>query len=82
MSGPQAKLVGELPERVRGPEGMLAHLNGRIYVGGAWSGNFVVNENGKLVAEIKGLSSPHDLEIAADGDVWLSDSGNNRMLLL
>lgn len=61
---------------------MLAHLNGRIYVGGAWSGNVVVYENGKLVAEIKGLSSPHDLEIAADGDIWMSDSGNNRMLLL
>jgi hypothetical protein len=62
--------------------GWRTHPNGRIYVGGAWSGNVVVYENGKLAAEIKGLSSRHDLEIAADGDIWLSDSGNNRMLLL
>jgi DNA-binding beta-propeller fold protein YncE len=34
MSGTQAKLVGELSERVRGPEGMLAHPNESIYVGG------------------------------------------------
>lgn len=82
MNGTKAELVGELSERIRGPEGVLAHPNGRIYVGGAWSGNVVVYDNGKVVGELKGLSSPHDLEIAADGDIWLSDSGNDRMLLL
>ncbi len=29
-----------------------------------------------------GISVPHDLEIAADGDIWLSDSGNDQILLL
>ena len=83
MNGLKAKLVGELSERIRGPEGVLIHPNGRVYVGGAWSGNVVAYENGKAVNELKGLSAPHDLEVAADGEnIWLSDSGNHRMLLL
>lgn len=82
MDGTTATLMAELTERIRGPEGVLAHPNGRVYVGGAWSGNVVVYENGKPVAELSGLSSPHDLEIAHDNNIWLSDSGNHRMLLL
>jgi len=82
LDGLTAKLVGELKDGIRGPEGVLAHPNGRIYVGGAWSGNVVAFEDGKPVAELKGLAAPHDLEVLANGDIWLSDSGNNRMLLL
>jgi len=82
MDGTVATLVAELTERIRGPEGVLAHPNGRVYVAGAWSGNVVAYEDGKPVAELSGLSSPHDLEITHDNDIWLSDSGNNRMLLL
>ena len=78
-----AKLVGELSERIRGPEGVLKHPNGRVYVAGAWSNNVVAYENGNVVMELKGLSSPHDLELAVDGeDIWLADAGNDRMLLL
>ncbi len=82
IDGTTAELVGELSERIRGPEGVLVHPNGRIYVAGAWSGNVVAYENGKLVGELTGLSSPHDLELGSDGDIWLSDSGNHRILLL
>ena len=82
LNGTQATLVGELNERLRGPEGVLAHPNGRIYVAGAWSGNVVAFDNGKVIGELKNLSSPHDLETAPGGDIWLSDAGNNRMLLL
>lgn len=82
MHGTRAKLVGELSERIRGPEGVLVHPNGRVYVAGAWSGNVVVYENGSVVNELQGLSSPHDLELAENGDIWLSDSGNHRVLLL
>ena len=60
----------------------LAHPNGRIYVAGAWSGNVVAYEKGEIVAELGSLSSPHDLELAPHGDLWLADAGNNRMLLL
>ena len=83
MNELEARLVGELSESVRGPEGVLAHPNGRIYVAGAWSGNLVAYEQGRVVAELGGLSSPHDVELAANGvDIWLADSGNNRLLLL
>ena len=80
--GIEAKLVGELTQKLRGPEGVLAHPNGRIYVAGAWSGNVVAFEDGAVVAELTGLASPHDLELAPDGRIWLADSGNDRMLLL
>lgn len=82
MDGTRAMLVGELGEGIRGPEGVLAHPNGRIYVAGAWSDNLVVYKNGVKVDEMDGLSSPHDVELAPGGNIWLSDAGNHRMLLL
>lgn len=82
MQDQQATLIGELSEALRGPEGVLAHPNGRIYVAGAWSGNVVAFESGKKNAELGGLSSPHDLELAANGNLWLADAGNDRILLL
>ena len=82
IDGTRAKLVDELSDRIRGPEGVLVHANGRVYVAGAWSGNVVVYENGKIVDELTGLSSPHDLVQAKDGNIWVSDSGNHRVLLL
>ena len=82
IDGTNAKLVDELSERVRGPEGVLVHPNGLVYVAGAWSGNVVAYQDGKVVAELTGLASPHDLELAGDGNIWLADAGNSRMLLL
>ena len=82
LNGAQGVLIGQLDERIRGPEGVLVHPNGRIYVAGAWSGNVVAYQDGKVVAELKGLSSPHDLERAPSGAIWLADAGNDRMVLL
>lgn len=82
MDGTKATLIGELTERIRGPEGVLVHPNGQIYVAGAWSHNVVVYKDGNVVTELKGLSSPHDLALNYDGNIWLADAGNDRMLLL
>lgn len=82
MKGLVATLVDELKGPLEGPEGVLVHPNGHIYVAGAWSGNVVAFVDGKPVKELKGLSAPHDLENTANGDIWLSDSGNDRLLLL
>ncbi|MDF1719617.1 MAG: NHL repeat-containing protein [Minwuia sp.] len=82
LAGLMATQVSELTDRIRGPEGVLAHPNGRIYVAGAWSGNVVAYQDGEVVGELKGLRSPHDLEITPDGNIWLADAGNHRMLLL
>lgn len=81
-AGVASLLIDELSYRISGPEGVLAHPNGLIYVAGAWSNNVVAYDKGKLVHELKGLSSPHDLEVTPDGSIWLSDAGNDRMLLL
>jgi streptogramin lyase len=82
IDGTQAVLVDQLDARIRGPEGVLAHPNGRIYVAGAWSDNLVVYENGDVVGELGGLSSPHDVERTPEGDIWLADAGADRMILL
>ncbi len=82
MTGTKAALVGALKDRISGPEGVLVHPNGQVYVAGAWSNNLVAYKDGKVVKELKGLSSPHDVERTPDGDIWLSDAGNDRMLLL
>lgn len=82
MDGTRAKLIGELNQRIRGPEGVIIHSNGRVYVAGAWSDNVVAYQDGEAMHELDGLSSPHDLEENADGNIWLSDSGNHRILLL
>lgn len=82
IDGTAARLVGELEGGLRGPEGVLAHPNGQIYVAGAWSGNVIAYLDGEIVAELHGLSSPHDLELTVEGNIWLADAGNDRLLLL
>jgi DNA-binding beta-propeller fold protein YncE len=82
MTGNVARQIGEIKGGFRGPEGVLAHPNGLIYIAGAWSNNLVAFKDGKAIAELNELSSPHDVEMTAEGDIWLSDAGNNRMLLL
>ena len=82
LEGLEAMLVDELNDNIRAPEGVLVHKNGRVYVAGAGSDNVVAFAQGNIVAQLSGLSSPHDLEVNPDGNIWLADSGNNRMLLL
>ena len=82
MDGTRGTLLGEWRERIAGPEGVLVHPNGLVYVAGAWSNNVVAYRDGRVVHELGGLSAPHDLELAADGRIWLADAGNDRILLL
>ena len=82
INGTSASLVGELSKGIRGPEGVLIHPNGMVYVAGAWSNNVIAYRDGKASIEFKEVSSPHDLELAANGDIWLADAGNSRLLLL
>ena len=82
MRGSRGELSGSLDERLSGPEGVLVHPNGLVYAAGAWSNNVVAYREDKVVFELRGLSAPHDLELAADGSIWLADAGNDRILLL
>ncbi len=74
MARNNGRRVGELSERIRDLGGVLVDLNGQIYVGAAWSNNLVVREDGKIVGELRCLSSPHDNEMTPDGDIWLADA--------
>ncbi|MEM7194083.1 MAG: NHL repeat-containing protein [Pseudomonadota bacterium] len=82
LSGISTGIEGELSERIKGPEGVLVHPNGRLYVTGRDSANLVSFADGEVVDELLGLSSPQDVEMAHDNNIWVADSGNNRMLLL
>ncbi len=80
VDGADARLVGELRERLGRPEGVAAHPDGRVFATGAASGNLVVYRDGAVVGELGGLSAPHDVEFAPDGSVWIADAGNHRMV--
>ena len=80
VDGTKATLVDELKQSIRRPEGVEVHPNGRVYATGAGSDNIVAYQNGQVVAEMKGLSSPHDVSAAPDGSLWIADSNNDRLV--
>ena len=82
ISGSGGRLIGSIEGRVRSPEGVGVDGSGRVFATGAGSGNLVVYEDGKVVAEIGGFSSPHDVEFDSSGRVWVADASNDRMVRL
>ncbi len=80
LEGADGKLIGELTGGVRKPEGVLVGRDGRVYVTGAGTGNLVVYRRGTVERETGGLSAPHDLEFAPNGDLWVADAANDRMV--
>ncbi len=80
LEGADGKLIGDLTGGVRKPEGVLVGRDGRVYVTGAGTGNLVVYRRGTVERETGGLSAPHDLEFAPNGDVWVADAANDRMV--
>ncbi len=80
LEGADGKLIGELAGGVRKPEGVLVGRDGRVYVTGAGTGNLVVYRRGTVERETGGLSAPHDLEFAPNGDLWVADAANDRMV--
>ena len=80
LAGAEGKLVGEIAGGLRKPEGVLVGRDGRVYATGAGTGNLVVYKDGAVEKETGGLSAPHDLEFAPDGDLWVADAANDRMV--
>ena len=85
IEGVSARLVGELGG-LHAPEGVAALADGRVLVSNALTGVLSVFRDGKLERSVgrRGaadgeLSSPHDVEAAADGTIYVVDSGNNRV---
>jgi len=82
IDGTEGRLVGSLEGRIRTPEGVAVHSDGRVFATGASSGNLVVYDAGKVVGEIGGFSSPHDVEFDPSGRAWVADASNDRMVRL
>lgn len=76
------RLTGALQGPMRAPEGVGVHPDGRVFATGARSGNLVVFDDGKVVAEVGGFSSPHDVEFDPSGRAWVADAANDRMVRL
>jgi YVTN family beta-propeller protein len=82
IDGIHGRLVDMLQGRIRSPEGVGVHADGRVYATGAGSGNLVVYDDGKIVGEIGGFSSPHDVEFDPSGRAWVADASNDRLVRL
>jgi len=85
VTGAQARLVGEL-KGLLGPEGVAVAPDGRVIVSNTRGATLSVFRDGKLERSVGGrgsrdgeFSNPHDVEAAADGSVWVVDSGNDRV---
>ncbi|MCP3871056.1 MAG: hypothetical protein GY703_23750 [Gammaproteobacteria bacterium] len=74
--------AGEIRGRIRRPEGVAVHSDGRVFATGSVSGNLVVFRDGEVVAEAGGFSSPHDVEFDRNSGVWVADAGNDRLVQL
>ena len=82
VDGTGGRLSGSIKGRIRSPEGVGVHADGRVFATGAGSGNLVVFANGTIVAEIGGFSSPHDVEFDPSGRAWVADASNDRIVRL
>ncbi|NCF26923.1 MAG: beta-propeller fold lactonase family protein [Gammaproteobacteria bacterium] len=82
INGADGQLAGSLQGRIRAPEGVGVHADGRVFATGAGSGNLVVFGGGKVISEIHGFSSPHDVEFDPSGRAWVADASNDRVVRL
>ena len=80
VSGAKGTWVAEYKSDFYRPEGVAVHPNGRIYVTGAASNNILAIRGDRTLARAGGLSSPHDVAVAADGTLWVADAGHHRLL--
>jgi DNA-binding beta-propeller fold protein YncE len=81
----QAKLVGEL-KGLSGPEGVAVAPDGRVLVSNTRGATLAVFRDGRHERTVGGrgardgeFANPHDVEVAADGSVYVVDSGNDRV---
>lgn len=82
VEGSGGSLVGELRGRIRSPEGVAVHPDGRVLATGAATGNLVAYREGQVIDEVGGFAAPHDVEIDAEGAIWVADSANDRVVRL
>ena len=63
-----------------GSEGALMHSNGRIYAMASGTGSLIAYEDGEVVATAGGHFGAHDVAEGPEGDVWVADNRNLRLV--
>lgn len=61
-------------------EGALVHSNGRIYAMGSGNGTLIAYDGDEAVAVASGHLGAHDVAEAADGSIWVADTGNAKLV--
>lgn len=82
INNEKAKLVETISGRIRRPEGVAVHQDGRIFATGSSSGNLVIFKDGKIIGEKTGFSAIHDVELDVNGNIWIADTGHQRIVML
>lgn len=80
VDGVTGKFTGSIQGRIRRPEGVAVHKDGRVFATGAYSNNLVVYRDGKVIGEIGGFAAPHDVEFDLEGGIWVADASNDRLV--
>ena len=73
-------LTGSLTGGVARTEGVAVHPNGQVYATSAALGTITAFQDGKPVAQAGNMRAPHDVAIDVAGDLWVADSGNDRLI--
>ncbi|MCB1908204.1 MAG: NHL repeat-containing protein [Rhodocyclaceae bacterium] len=88
IDGAAGELVGELGG-LAAPEGVAVTADGRVVATNTGSGRLSVFRDGRLERTIGAYGSaplqfvrPHDVDAAADGRLYVVDSGNHRVQVL
>jgi len=63
-----------------GSEGALMHSNGWIYAMASGTGALIAYEGGEVVATAGGHFGAHDVAEGPEGDVWVADNRNLRLV--
>ncbi len=74
------QFTGSVADGLARTEGVAVHPNGKLYASSAWAGSVIAFQDGEAVAGARGMSAPHDVAVDQDGDLWVADSNNDRLI--
>lgn len=61
-------------------EGSLLHTNGQVYAMASGVGGLLAYRDGEVVAVASGLAGAHDVAEDRDGNIWVADNVNRRLV--
>lgn len=89
LDGLDARFETELSANMLSPEGVTSSPNGHIYVASTGNNKILKFFQNKLVKEVGERGDgklefvrPHDIELGADGYLYIGDPGNSRIQVL